>query len=368
MLAAGALLLSACGGGTTETPAPSDEPKPTETDAAPAGEETVSGELSVAVYGGPTEVTWNESYGAPFKEAYPNVDLTIQGVQNPASLLFTQEGDVQFDLILATASDVAQLKASGDTTKFIPIDPASLERSGQIYEELLSVGDDGKWTGVPVAITYYGIVYNTDEHQASDIESWADLADPKFKDAYLMNSPSYFATVELPMFALANGGSDTDLEPGIELLERTLPNVHGVSQDLANSAAQIESRAVTVAPFYFSQFSQLLDAELPVDMVLPKEGGFGSPLFLVISADSKNEAAALKFLDSVLSVDSQTNVQAPSAYIPVVKDAGLIDKIKERSGFDSVEKILEQLVFPDYAYIASMREEYTQRIQDLLAQ
>lgn len=374
LFAVGALFLSACSGGAdSETNADGSD---SGTDAGDsdtgAGSEadggSLTGELSVAVYGGPTEVTWNESFGTAFSEEYPDVDLTIAGVQNPASLLFTQEGDVQFDLILATASDVAQLAESGDTSKFTPIDPASLERSDHVIEQLLSVGEDGLWTGAPVAITYYGIVYNTDEHEASDIQSWADLADPMFDDSYLMNSPSFFATVELPMFALANGGSDTDLEPGFELLERTLPNVHGVTQDLANSAAQMESGAVTVAPFYFSQFSQLLDSELPVDMVLPDEGGFGSPLFLVISADSTNEEAALKFLDTVLSADSQIEVQGPSAYIPVVDDAELIDKIKERSGFDSVDDILTNLVFPDYGYIAEQRDENTQRIQDMLAQ
>src|SRR5699024_4215129 len=191
VFAAGVLALTACSSG-----AGGDAPEAAETQDA--GDGPVSGELSVAVYGGPTEVTWNESFGTAFNEAYPDVDLTIAGVQNPASLLFTQEGDVQFDLILATASDVAQLTAAGDTSKFIPIDPDSLERSGHVHEELLSVGDDGSWTGAPVAITYYGIVYNTEEHRASDIQSWADLADPKFEGSYLMNSPSFFATVELP--------------------------------------------------------------------------------------------------------------------------------------------------------------------------
>src|SRR5690625_1308782 len=172
VFAAGALALTACSSGAGGDDPEADETQDAGEGSADAGDDPVSGELSVAVYGGPTEVTWNESFGMAFNEAYPDVDLTIAGVQNPASLLFTQEGDVQFDLILATASDVAQLTAAGDTSKFIPIDPDPLERPGHVHDELLSLADDGSWTGAPVAITYYGIVYNTEEHQASDIQSW----------------------------------------------------------------------------------------------------------------------------------------------------------------------------------------------------
>lgn len=346
LVGSGALALSACGSGTDEE----------------SGE---SGQLAVAVYGGPTTETWEESFGEPFRSDYPDVELSISGVDNPSSLLFTQEGDVQFDLLLATASDVAQLVNSEDGL-YTPIDPNDLDRSGEVFDELINE-QDGQWAGAPVALTYYGIAVNTDVHDPSSIESWADLANPEFEGEYLMNGPSFFATTDLPMFSLANGGTLTDMEPGMELLEETLPNVGGAVTDLANAAAQMESEAATIAPFFFSQYSQLLDSGVSAEMVLPEEGGYGSPLYLVMSADSANQETALTFLDTVLDADNQVAVQEPSAYIPVVEDAELIDKIQERSGFESSTEIIDNLTFPDYEYLAENREENTQRIEDLLA-
>lgn len=331
-----------------------------------SGGSGISGRLAVAVYGGPTTATWQKAFGEGFSKDFPDVALNISGVPNPSSLLYTQQGDVQFDLVLATASDVAQL-AAGPDSRYTPIDPATLERSSHVISSLASETADGKWVGVPVALTYYGIVVNTDKHDPASVTSWADLADPKFKGQYLMNGPSFFATTDLPMFALANGGSATDLEPGFELLKQSIPNVKSVVSSLANAGAQMKSGDAGVAPFFFSQYSQLLDSGVPVKLVLPKEGGYASPLYLVMSPNTKNKDGALQFINSVLRADRQEGVQDASAYIPVVDDAALIDKLKERSGFQSAEDLMKQLTFPDYAYLAEHRDENTKRIEDLLA-
>lgn len=331
-----------------------------------SGANGVSGQLAVAVYGGPTTETWQKAFGAGFSQDFPDVTLNISGVPNPSSLLYTQQGDVQFDLILATASDVAQL-AAGNDSLYTPIDPTSLERSDHVIPDLASVDNDGEWVGVPVALTYYGIVVNTDKHDPASVTSWTDLADPKFKGQYLMNGPSFFATTDLPMFALANGGTATDLEPGFELLKRTLPNVKSVVTSLANAGSMMKSGDAAIAPFFFSQYSQLLDSGVPVQMVLPDEGGYASPLYLVISPSTENKEAALKFIDSVLRSDRQEGVQDASAYIPVVDDAKIIDKLQERSGFESTEELMTKLTFPDYAYLAEHRDGNTKRIEDLLA-
>ena len=382
---AAALVLAACGQGSEEsgsteepdTPADDQAAEPTEDeegepDASADDDETddqgsLSGQLAVAVYGGPTETAWQEAFGAPYAEVAPDVDAVIAGVPNPSSLAFTQEGDQQFDVLLVTGTNVAQILDS-DTQLYEPIDPSSLSRSGEVYEDLVLTDDDGAWVAVPVFITYYGIVYNTDHVDEGAITSWADLADPMFENRLLVNSPFFFSTVDLPMFALANGGGLTDLEPGLELLEESLPNVRATVGNLAEAASQMASGEVYASPFYFSQYSQLLDGGAAVDMVLPEEGGLLSPLYLMIVADSPNVENALGFIDVVLQVENQEVAGEKSSYVPVVQDADLIDKISERSGFASTEELLEQLVMPDFFHLAEQQGENTQRIEDMLAQ
>lgn len=325
-----------------------------------------SGKLAVAVYGGPTTKTWTNAFGNPFSKDNSGIQLSISGVPNPSSLLYTQKGNVQFDLLLATASDVAQL-AEGDGSQYTPLDPADLKRASHIREGLVRKNKSGKWVGVPVALTYYGIVVNSDKYDVKDVTSWADLADPRYEDQYLMNGAAYFSTTDLPMFALANGGSKTNLEPGFKLLKRTLPNVKSVATSLANAASMLKAGDAGIAPFFFSQYSQLLDSKVPVEMALPNEGAYAGPLFLVLSPNSKNRENAMAFLDSVLLPERQEAVQGPSAYIPVVDDAKLIDKLQTRSGFSSVESLYENMTFPDYAYLAAHREKNTKRIENMLA-
>lgn len=382
VLATVVLLVSACGGSSdpdggadSGSPGASDAGDGSETSQAGAdgesapegdGSDVLSGELTVAVYGGPTAKTWQDAYGKVFSDKYPSVDLTISGVGNPASLLHTQQGDVQYDLILATSTNVAQL-AQGDGSLYDGIDPSELQRADSVRDTLIVANSGGEWVGTPIALTYYGIVVRNDLLPDSGSMSWADIKDPRFEGKYLMNSPPYFATVDLPMFALANGGSPTELEPGFALLKETLPNVQSIAGSLASAASSMTSGEAGIAGFYFSQYSQLLDSDVPVTMVTPKEGFWAGGLYLVLSPNSDNVDAALAFLDVALGTDAQSVVQDPSAYIPTVKDVPLTSKLKARSGYDSVSDLYEDMVFVDYAYLAKNREANTKRIEDMIA-
>jgi putative spermidine/putrescine transport system substrate-binding protein len=353
------LALAACGIGDPDADAG--------TGAQPAtGDQEDGGRLAVAVYGGPITDNWDKTFGAEFREQFPNVELTVAGVPNPSSLLHTQEGNVQFDLMLATASDVAQL-ASGPADRYGSVEPADLGRADAVYDEYVVEDGDGGWVATPVALTYYAIAVNKNVHDPASITSWADLADPEFQGRYLMNSPSFFSTTDLPMFALANGGSFTNLEPGMELLEQALPNVRGVATDLANTAAQMQNESITVSGFFFSQYSSLLDSGVPVEFVVPEEGALGSPLYLVLSPESENVTNARNFLDIVLSKEMQEAAQEPTSYVPVVRDAELSERLVERSGFEDVDSLMASLAFPDYLHLAENRDANTSRIEDLLA-
>lgn len=378
------LVLAACGG-ADDAPEPepgqeepaaveeAEEPAAVEeadepSDDEPAGRDyaALSGPLAVATYGGPTESEWQESFGEPFQEEAPNVDFALAGVPNPSSLAFTQEGDEQFDLLLMTGTNVAQIM-NADNQLYTPIDPSSLERAEAVYEDLIITDDDGNWAAVPTFVTFYGIVTNTELVEPGTIQSWADLADPQFENRLLLNSPFFFATTDLPMFALANGGSPTDLEPGLELLEEVLPNARGTIQNLAEAASQMASGEIAVSPFYFSQYSQLVDGDAPVEFTIPEEGAFLSPLYLMIVRDSDNAENALAFIDLVLRADRQEAAGEGASYVPVVRDADLIDKLSERSGFSTTEELLDRLVRPDFAHLAATQSENTQRIEDILA-
>jgi spermidine/putrescine-binding protein len=327
----------------------------------------LSGQLAVATYGGPTEAAWQDVFGQPFSEEASDVDLAIQGVSNPSALAFAQEGDQQFDLLLVTGANVAQIRQTGEQL-YRPIDPGRLERADMVYEDLVVTDDDGNWVAVPVFITFYGIVYNTDMVEEGAITSWADFADPQYDGEIMVNSPFFFATTDLPMFSLANGGDVTDLEPGFELLEEVLRNNPTTMGNLAESASMMAGGEVAVAPFYFSQYSQLVDQDAPVDMVLPEEGGLLSPLYLILVDETENEDAAYGFLDFVLDAERQEAASDRASYVPVVEDADLIEKISERSGFASTEELMDRLVIPDWDYLAENQGENSQRIEDMIAE
>lgn len=392
MAVSAALVLAACSGAEETDPEAEDDPDVTEEESDDPDEadeddgpdegdtddeddaeadgtdlSELSGQLAVATYGGPTEEAWQESFGEPFAEQAPDVETVISGVPNPSSLAFTQEGDQQFDVLLVTGTNVAQIR-DNEERLYEPIDPSQLSRADAVYDDLVIDNDDGDWVAVPVFITYYGIVINNELVEPDAIQSWADLADPQFEDQILSNSPFFFSTTDLPMFALANGGSPTDLEPGIDLFEETLPNIRGTIDNLAEAASQMASGEIAASPFYFSQYSQLVDGGADVDMVLPEEGGLLSPLYLMVVADSENVDNALGFMDLVLEPANQEAAGAASSYVPVVDDAELIDTIAERSGFDTTEDLMSELVMPDFEHLADTQEENTQQVEDLLGQ
>jgi putative spermidine/putrescine transport system substrate-binding protein len=365
LLAFVAMLLVACGSNDDDSASTTTSASSGETTAETTTTETprLEGDLNVAVFGGPTEASWRTSFGEPFAEA-TGVNVRIGGVPAPSALATAQKGKPQFDLLLVTGTDAARF--ARDPEIYDPVDPSELSRSGELLDGI-AVEQDGKWVATPGFMTYYAIVVNKDEIDPSSIRSWADLQNPEFKDRLLLNNPVFGATDDLPMLALANGGSMSDVDPGFELLRRIVPNVRTTITSLADAASQMANGEATISPFYFSQYGQLLDQNIPVEMVVPEEGALGSPLYLMIPKGAKNRENAIAFLDFVLQPEQQEAAQDASSYLPVVKDAELIPKVQERVGRSSMSELVETLNIPDYPYFAANAGDWVRRIESILA-
>ena len=115
----------------------------------------------------------------------------------------------------------------------------------------------------------FGLVYRKDM-APFELSKWEDLADPRLKGKLGVPTAQFAGGRWLIMAALANGGSENNIDPGLAFLKRIKPNVLSFYSTDGESVKVIQSGEVAVAGFgILSDFAKLLGPASPYRFVIP---------------------------------------------------------------------------------------------------
>lgn len=263
--------------------------------AAPAQERAIT----VAWYGG----NWGDAFKAcvadPFTRATGiRVNAEIGTSTVTLGKLNAQKAAPSID---AAWMDGGISEVAHDNGVVENLDPARLKNLGNV--EPAAVYKAG---GVNFAVStgYYavGIVYNKSKVRTAP-ESWNDLWKPEFRDAVALPSPSNSAGVPLFLFLHKMWGHPAgDLAPTVARYKALNAGLYFDASGAASNAFQ--TGEMIVGAHFNAAAWDLIDKNLPLGFVVPKEGVWATDARLHLVKGSPKREMAEAFIDQALTRES----------------------------------------------------------------
>ncbi|MEX0346316.1 MAG: extracellular solute-binding protein [Rhizobiaceae bacterium] len=313
-------------------------------------------ELTISVWGGFYGENWEKDVVIPWEEK-TGIEVTMDFGQSATRLskaLATRGRSA--DLLFITDHQMAILKARGllDT-----VDPANVPNLVNLHE----FAKDPLGSGQCPAVTLLGVglAYNKDHFDAPPT-SWLDVRrdDLKTRPAF-MNMGWSVAPSVMTHFATLQGGGLDNMDPAFNLIDTEKEDARFFN--LFEVVDWINQGEVSIAPF-LNIFARQ-DPNLPMRFVYPEDGTLGVVNMACILKDSPNKANAERFLNDYLTIETQEMQAKIWGEGPVVKGA----KIPEDSPYVMVDPAkVDDVIIYDANAIASKREEWITRFQDIVAQ
>lgn len=242
---------------------------------------------------------------ADYTQANPNVTISVSEGTNAASypqmLAALQAG--QPPLYNASYVNANTIESGASVGMWEALNMSNIPNASQLFPQFVRSDN----LGVPVSLTTIGLAYNTST-VTTPPTSWADILTPgKYpKQVWLFQGVWYY----LVMAAILNGGSVTNIMPGITAWEAAAGNIAG----FATSNAQIETLLAQneldiLAGYFPANIGVFENAGLPVKYVVPSEGQMAFPVYLcAVTGTTPTQLAAIEnIFNELVSPSSQAN-------------------------------------------------------------
>lgn len=163
---------------------------------------------------------------------------------------------------------------------------------------------DGHW-----AASYWGAIaflVNTDQVKTAPA-SWNDLLKPEYKDMVCSRDPrvSTYATASVLAAAFANGGSEANVQPGLDWFKQ-LRDSGNLRKGVVLNVASIQKGECPISLVYDFDGQAKRDATgLPLKVIIPTDGTVGMLFAQYVSAVAPHPNAAKGALDFLFSDEGQ---------------------------------------------------------------
>ena len=179
-------------------------------------------------------------------------------------------------------------------------------------------------------------------------KSWADLLKPEYKGTVAISDPRNAAQGSMTVLAaaLANGGSETNIDPGLKYFDDL--NKAGNLTSVAPSKANIEKGEAKISILWDYNALPVRDdlaaasPAVPIEVVIPSDGTTQAPYCHIINKYAAHPNAAKLFREYILTDEAQV-LQAQKYARPLVKGvqipADLASKFPAESQYAAVKPI-----------------------------
>jgi putative spermidine/putrescine transport system substrate-binding protein len=226
--------------------------------------------MTLACYAGDIQTTM-EKYILPGFEKKYNVSISYLPGISAASIakLQAEKSHPQIDAACLDDGPAAKARSFG---LLQPFDTKTLTNLNQVSSFAKLPGN----VGVGWGVLGIGIVYAPDALKKAGIKpptSWNDLENPKLKGHLVVDTiSSVYGTALLDMLAYANGGSETNINPGFSAMKKVKPNVM-TFDTTADMSPYFEQGGAWEAVWTDAESSAFVDrSHYNMKFVYPKEG------------------------------------------------------------------------------------------------
>ena len=306
---------------------------------APDSNEFKGVTLRVATWGGATRDGLRDYVASELEKRGAKVEFVIGSPQDNFAKLVSAHGQVPFDVFEFLGTMRPDVEGRQLLAK---LDPAAIPNARGLPGATADM--------VPTWITEEMIIYNKKAFADNGIappKSLADLKNPKLSGRIMIPDLSSGGGIEaLGAFALTAGGSETNIEPGLKLINE-LPNVRFWKSG-GQVITQFKSGDIWVAIAHAGWALRTAQAGVPVATVPAKIGkheGMVKEGFVGVIKGSPNQKAAEFFINTYLSPEAQAKFALKVGVVPMTAQARIAM---------AHDPLLHELVILDPARIANM--------------
>lgn len=254
------------------------------------------------------------------KDTGIKVDFIVQvGAGDGMNKLIAQKSNPQVDVWTSIESTVETASHAGVLAK---LDPAQIPNMKVVPDTMKSDYSVAIWQSPR------GIFYRKDLVPFK-ITRWQDLWDPRLKNkvgtSFTLDRGNF-----LILAALLNGGSEYKIDPGFEKVAELKDNLHAIYHTDPESIKLLETGEIAVAAWgILPNVYSHLGPDSKYEFVMPAPRFLATiPVSIVSGRGDKQARAAEKFVNFMLSPESQTIMASIAGTIPANPSAPAPDKLK----------------------------------------
>ncbi|MGF1759815.1 extracellular solute-binding protein [Photobacterium sagamiensis] len=269
-----------------------------------------------------------------------------------------------YDLIVPSTYYVSKMRDEGMLQK---LDHSKLSYFKELDPNYLNKPfDPNNDYSIPYIWGATGIGVNTDMMDKTQINSWADLWDPKWEGQLMMmdDSREFFHIALRKLGYSANTQNPEEIKAAYEELKKLMPNVLVFNSDYP--ANPYMAGEVSLGMLWNGSAYTARQEGAQVDIVWPKEGAIFWMDSLSIPAKAKNTEAAHKMIDFLLRPENAAKVAVEIGYpTPVAGAKKLLpaDFVNDKNVFPPQE-VLDAGEWQDSVGTANtIYEEYYQKLK-----
>jgi putative spermidine/putrescine transport system substrate-binding protein len=214
---------------------------------------------------------------------------------------------------------------------------------------------DGRWV-----VAYWGAIsflVNTDLVK-NPPATWDDLLKPEYKDLVCSRDPnkSSYATGSVLAAAYAHGGSETNIQPGLDFFKK-LRDTGNWRKGVVLNVASVQKGECPISIVYdFDGFAKRDATGLPLQVIIPKDATVAMLFAEYISAVAPHPNAAKLEQDFLLSDEGQvmlaqgyahparSDVKLPADVAAKLLPESAYGNLHFPTGFDSFTKAMQAIV------------------------
>lgn len=316
--------------------------------------------LTVASYGGPWDATQQEMIADKLRDQYGISVKYVPGVaiQHIAKAALTKQNP-EFDLMYIDSPNMTRAIDAGVIDKVTVNDVPGLE---DVYPQAREFGD----YGVPITFGSIGIAYNTEKIEVPPV-TYSDLGNSEYKGKVaLFDLTNDARVISLIAIAQEQGGSVDNVDPAFKFLDKIKGNLLTVTPSSGTMAQLLQQQEAFVGPHYSPRIMLMKQQGVPLELVTPEDARYVTIGYINLVSNSKQRAAALKYLELAISEPAQRAMAEKNFYGPTNRTLELTPEVQEKLpiyGEDSVKSIRPV----DWRIVAENRPAWIERWNKTLA-
>lgn len=309
-LASLALVVTACGGGTTS-------PGSSGPAASAAGEAVTLVDFG---FTGDIQGLFREHLADPFEASHPGVTVELTGgiSEDAIAQIKAAQGASPYDTMLLGQPRYLQAQSDGWIQ---PLSEADLPNIADVYPNVQEKCSPGAaaWT-----IETIGVVYNPDLVPAP--ENWTDLWNPEYEGQIGMAAPASNAGfLFLVLINKLFGDDETNFDTAFTKLAELEPFV--VAPNPETLGQLLEREEIGLAINWSTEAAVTMEGGFNVEFTYPAPGAMAQVGCYAVLAETAHPDLAKAYVNEALGVDFQTAMsQPPYFFAPVNQNVELSEE------------------------------------------